>query len=101
MDSPAPTMLEFVVFWRDEMRSFELPESGEVTIGRAPENRIQIEHPSVSRRHARLTLGPKLVIEDLGAANGTFVRDRESEASLHQTRTMHQLTRTSAELAVG
>jgi transcriptional regulator with PAS, ATPase and Fis domain len=101
MDSPAPPLLEFVVFWRDEMRTFELPEQGEVTIGRAPENRIQIEHPSVSRRHARLTLGPELVIEDLGAANGTFVRDRSCEASLHQTRTMHQLTRTSAELAVG
>jgi DNA-binding NtrC family response regulator len=101
MNLPATAKLEFVVFWRDEMRTFELPEQGEVTIGRAPENLIHIEHPSVSRRHARLMLGPELVIEDLGAANGTFVRDRSSEGNLHQTRTMHQLTRTSAELAVG
>ncbi|HEX6765874.1 MAG TPA: sigma-54-dependent Fis family transcriptional regulator, partial [Polyangiaceae bacterium] len=103
MDIPqqGSARLEFVVFWRDEMRTFELPDEGEVTIGRAQENQIHIEHPSVSRRHARLLLGPELRIEDLGAANGTFLRDRSQAENLLQTHALRQLTRSSAELAIG
>jgi len=98
---PDPARLEFVVFWRDEMRTYELPAHGEVTIGRAPESDVHIEHPSVSRRHARLTLGSELRIEDLGAANGTFLRDRSQAENLMQTHTLRQLARSSAELAIG
>ena len=44
-------------------------------IGRAENADIRIDHPSVSRRHALLHLGPPLRIEDLGSSNGTRVRD--------------------------
>jgi predicted component of type VI protein secretion system len=46
----------------------------EITIGRDISNRIVINDPEVSRRHARLTaqMGG-YVIEDLGSTNGTFV----------------------------
>ena len=54
-----------------------LPESGEVRIGRARENDIQIVDASVSRFHARIVLdgaAASATIEDLGSANGTRVR---------------------------
>jgi pSer/pThr/pTyr-binding forkhead associated (FHA) protein len=51
-----------------------LPERGAVTIGRAPECDVRIDHPSVSRRHATLHVGDRLRVEDLGSANGTRAR---------------------------
>src|SRR5262249_34392071 len=56
--------------------TYPLPDSGKVDIGRAPDSEIRIDHPSVSRTHARLTIGATLVIEDRGSANGTRIRDR-------------------------
>lgn len=48
-----------------------------VTIGRAPDNTIQIEDQSVSRHHARvLADGGAPVIEDTGSSGGTFLNDR-------------------------
>ncbi|HEY3256332.1 MAG TPA: FHA domain-containing protein, partial [Polyangiaceae bacterium] len=48
---------------------------GTKTIGRTPENDIQIPHPQVSSRHAVLHVsGGQLFIEDKGSANGTYVR---------------------------
>ena len=67
--------LELAVLIGDELRIFDLSAGSEVSLGRDAINQIQIDHPSVSRRHAVLHLGPPLVIEDLGSANGTFVHD--------------------------
>ena len=48
---------------------------GTRTIGRTPENDIQIPHPQVSSRHAVLhVVGGQLFIEDKSSANGTYVR---------------------------
>jgi pSer/pThr/pTyr-binding forkhead associated (FHA) protein len=48
-----------------------------LTIGRAPDNNIRIDEPSISDHHARLSLeGEKLVIEDLRSMNGTSVNDQ-------------------------
>ncbi|MBV8762198.1 MAG: sigma 54-interacting transcriptional regulator [Deltaproteobacteria bacterium] len=57
-----------------------LPDGGKVSIGRAPECDIRIDHPSVSRSHALLTIGNQLVIADSGSANGTRIRDRWLQA---------------------
>jgi hypothetical protein len=44
------------------------------TVGRASDNDVVLEDPTVSNHHARLSwVGPSLVIEDLSSANGTFV----------------------------
>jgi len=51
-----------------------LPDSGDVTIGRTEQCGIRIDDASVSRTHAVLHVGPPLSVEDLGSANGTFVR---------------------------
>lgn len=46
--------------------------------GRDPSADIVLEHPTVSRRHARLTVrGSDVELEDLGSANGTFVNSRQ------------------------
>jgi ABC transport system ATP-binding/permease protein len=48
---------------------------GTKSIGRTPENDIQIPHPQVSSRHAVLhAVGGQLFLEDRGSANGTYVR---------------------------
>jgi predicted component of type VI protein secretion system len=47
-----------------------------LTIGRAPENDIHIDNLAVSDHHARLSSeNGKIVIEDLGSLNGTYVND--------------------------
>jgi pSer/pThr/pTyr-binding forkhead associated (FHA) protein len=45
-------------------------------MGRAQDAGLRVNHPTVSRRHSRVTLNDdatRLTIEDLGGANGTFV----------------------------
>jgi hypothetical protein len=50
------------------------------TVGRAPEVDIRIDHPDVSRHHARFALEDDLLtIVDLGSTNGTAVNDASLE----------------------
>lgn len=59
----------------------------ETSLGRHPDNDIQIDDLSVSGHHARLVRSPNrylpgvidYFIEDLGSTNGTFVNDRRVE----------------------
>ena len=54
------------------------PLSATTTIGRAPDNTITVVHPTVSRKHARLSLeGSSWVIEDLGSVNGIVFQGRQ------------------------
>jgi len=57
---------------------------GRLTIGRAPENDIQLLHLGVSRRHAEVSYEDgRLMVRDLGSRNGTFVNgDRITEREL-------------------
>jgi DNA-binding NtrC family response regulator len=57
--------------------SFTLPVAGEAIVGRASNSAIFLDDASVSRRHARILVGPKLQVEDLGSANGTRVGNRK------------------------
>ena len=51
-------------------------KAGEILIGRSSQAAIQIDHESVSRRHARLLLSESGVqLSDLGSTNGTYVND--------------------------
>lgn len=51
-------------------------KAGEILIGRSSQAQIQIDHESVSRRHARLMLTDQGVsLSDLGSTNGTYVND--------------------------
>jgi two-component system, NtrC family, response regulator AtoC len=46
-------------------------------IGRSPEADVLVNEPWISRRHARLDLGPPHRLADLGSANGTRYRGRQ------------------------
>jgi hypothetical protein len=62
---------------------------GESDAGRLNDNGIQIDDPSVSRKHARIKRESNTVwITDLGSSNGTFVND-----SLLPPNVSHQLGR--------
>jgi pSer/pThr/pTyr-binding forkhead associated (FHA) protein len=50
-----------------------LTDKAQVTIGRNADNDIQIDNPGVSGVHARITLLPAPMVEDLGSTNGTSV----------------------------
>jgi DNA-binding winged helix-turn-helix (wHTH) protein len=59
---------------------------GENVLGRDPAASIHIDHASVSRRHARISVrSGTAILEDLQSRNGTFLRGRrlETPAELH------------------
>ncbi len=64
---------ELVFYLGRAAHAYALPEAGRVSVGRAPENDIQVDDPSVSRHHLCLHVGEAIEVEDLGSANGTFV----------------------------
>lgn len=65
-----------LTFPEGETREFPLTQPV-VAIGRSQTNHLLLDHPSVSRHHARLTVTEVgLLIEDLESGNGTFV-DRQ------------------------
>lgn len=52
-------------------------EPGEYVVGSAPDADIRLGHPTVSRRHARLSVaGEVATLEDLDSSNGTLVDSR-------------------------
>ena len=54
-----------------------------VTIGRAPDNDIQIDNLSVSNYHARVYVeAGSLVVEDLNSLNGSFLNDIRVERAM-------------------
>jgi two-component system, NtrC family, response regulator AtoC len=74
-----PPGLRLTVLANDRFFDFKLPASGEVCIGRTSSASIAIDHPAVSRQHARLRLGPAISITDLDSRNGTYLGGRRLE----------------------
>jgi putative peptide zinc metalloprotease protein len=54
-----------------------VPVAETVTLGRAPDNTIQLIDPSVSRHHARILADGTPEIEDTGSSAGTFLNGRK------------------------
>lgn len=50
-------------------------QPGAHILGRGMEDVVEIDLATISRRHARLTIGESATIEDLGSKNGTWVND--------------------------
>ena len=71
-DGPGTTAVAFLL---DEARSIRWDlEAPEITLGRATDSHVVLDHPSVSRRHARiLATGGGHLLEDLGSSTGTTV----------------------------
>jgi DNA-binding winged helix-turn-helix (wHTH) protein len=73
----APAELVCVLRWTAERVALS---RGSYVIGRDPCADVVIESTTVSRRHARLSVGSGTVtLEDLGSRNGTFVVDQRVE----------------------
>lgn len=54
-----------------------LPGKARVTVGRTPENDLQVDESFMSRQHAVIKLGEGgITVEDAGSTNGVFVNDR-------------------------
>jgi len=78
-----------------------LPAHGAVTLGRGDDCDVRIDSRSVSRRHAILHLGSPLRIQDLGSANGTFVRDARSPVDTSATYPLRRLSSETLDIAIG
>jgi adenylate cyclase len=58
-------------------QSYELREGRSLVVGRGVASDIPIYDPTISRRHAELTVGPDDVqVTDLGSSNGTCINGR-------------------------
>ena len=96
-----PATLQLLVLTGDDVEVHALPAGGRVVLGRSSESDVRIDDPSVSRRHAVLHLGEPLRVEDLGGANGTFVRTADVRAEQGATRALRQLSGEAVEIALG
>ncbi|MFO0567642.1 MAG: sigma 54-interacting transcriptional regulator [Polyangiaceae bacterium] len=56
------------------MSSYDVPDSGELVVGRDERADVCLHDPLVSRQHVRILLGPAVEVEDLGSGNGTRLR---------------------------
>jgi two-component system, NtrC family, response regulator AtoC len=65
-----------VVVVGSNVRVVDLSEHTEVMVGRDRAADLMIDHPTVSRQHARIRLSPTPAIQDLGGTNGTTVSGR-------------------------
>ncbi|ADN51166.1 FHA domain-containing protein [Vulcanisaeta distributa] len=77
---PSKLELTFIESPKDFMKDFkvifDLSIIREITLGRSPENMVIIPDPTVSRKHAVITMvGNELLIKDLNSTNGTYVLD--------------------------
>ena len=71
--------LQLIVSSEGMFTTHRLPNSGAVTLGRAAGNFVRVEHPSISRSHAVLSIGTTLRILDLDSSNGTRVAGHRIE----------------------
>jgi CRP-like cAMP-binding protein len=70
-------MKTFGLALRQGLQRTIYPLSATTTIGRNPDNTITVVHPTISRKHARLSLeGGIWVLEDLGSVNGIVFEGR-------------------------
>jgi DNA-binding winged helix-turn-helix (wHTH) protein len=66
------------VMWGEQKRPLA---EGENVLGRDPGCDVWIDARGVSRRHARISVGPDaILVEDLGSTNGTFVGKKKVTA---------------------
>jgi DNA-binding winged helix-turn-helix (wHTH) protein len=64
-------------------------KAGENVLGRHAPDVVELQSPTVSRRHARITVGDETLIEDLESKNGTFVEERRVSRAIRLTDGAH------------
>lgn len=61
----------------EKVTEHPLPDEGVLFIGRDSSADIVIDHPTLSRKHAKFTLSTHVTVEDCGSHNGTIVGGRK------------------------
>jgi pSer/pThr/pTyr-binding forkhead associated (FHA) protein len=80
-------MPKFIVTLPDGSEATHELIEAQITVGRLPDNTMQIEDASVSSHHAELTRGDNgdYTLVDIGSTNGTMLNGREiSEGEQHR-----------------
>jgi len=73
--APSARRRSLLVMIGDRVEARPLPLAGDVSVGRGHGCDVQIDHPSMSRTHLVLRLGPRsLEVLDGGGVNGTWLR---------------------------
>ena len=62
-----------LVVTQGAMETVDIHQIGALTIGRGEDADVQLRNAAVSKRHARIDLGPRSTVTDLGSTNGTYV----------------------------
>lgn len=68
-----PRPLELLVYVGQQVRAYPLPLEGKLSVGRASNSDVRVDHRSVSRHHLLIHLENGIEIEDLGSSNGTLL----------------------------
>src|SRR5690242_19065447 len=71
-----PKRLRLFVASEGGFTTHQLPEPGEVTLGLDPSCGVVVDDKSVAPRHAILSLGPPVRVEDMGSGLHTSVGDK-------------------------
>lgn len=70
-EGPPPPQFVLKLEFPDGAKEFRLVQ-GENTLGRSADCEIQVDHPTISRRHATLTVrSSDVTLRDLGSSNGS------------------------------
>jgi len=70
-------MAKLVVKFENTVQKEVALANAAVTIGRLPDNTVQIDNPGVSSQHCRVVFeGGQYFVEDNGSTNGTFVNNQ-------------------------
>jgi len=102
LDTQARPKARLVVREGDLGQKEYLLAAGKTLLGRAEECDLRIPHPSVSRRHAEIEMGPQgIVLRDLGSTSGTFVGPRQVKEALLKPGDSFRLGPVVLELAAG
>src|SRR3569623_3843867 len=75
---PSTTGASLLIMSNGFFASLPLLPGAEMVIGRSTSCDVRLDDQMASRRHARQYLGESAVVEDLGSASGTRVRDAQN-----------------------
>ena len=83
--APAPVPQSYLIQLKKDQKTFALKEGANI-VGRTKDANIWIDHSTVSRKHASVTLNAgRVTIKDLGSSNHTFVDDQQITTEVEVT----------------
>ncbi len=74
VDDPSGPVRRTLLVLADDVKTFALPATGEITVGRGTKCDITIDHPTLSRTHFVVRLGATIALIDRESANGMSLR---------------------------